>query len=91
MSNTRKIKPVKLRPPADIRALASAYECGHCVADKELWHDGLTWRLKVAHDLTCPVYLGHVDRAPQLADAMHAAGITGALAVVDAPANGGAR
>lgn len=88
MSNTKRAKAPKLRPPEDIRALADAYECGHCIAGKELRHDGLAWRLSVAHDPTCPVYLGLVDRAPQLADAMRSAGITSALAVIG---NGGAR
>ena len=70
MSNTRRIKPSKLHPPAGVRALAEAYECGHCTANKELWHDGLTWRLSVAHDPTCPVYLGTVSRVPQMLDAL---------------------
>jgi len=70
MSNRRKTRPVKLSLPADIRALADAYECGHCNADKTLWHDGLTWRLKVAHDPSCPVYLGSVSRVPQVLDAL---------------------
>lgn len=82
MSNPKRIKPVKPKPPENIRALADAYECGHCNADKSLWHDGLMWRLTVAHDLTCPVYLGKVSRATQLAAAARAAGVTGALAVV---------
>lgn len=68
MSNTKRASAPK--PPEDIRALADAYQCGHCLADKTLWHDGTIWRLKVAHDLTCPVYLGHVDRVPQLAEAI---------------------
>jgi hypothetical protein len=91
MSNTRRIKPVEPKPPENIRALAAAYECGHCNADKSLWHDGLTWRLKVAHDLTCPVYLGTVSRVPQLARAMNAADITHGLAIVADPANGSAQ
>lgn len=74
MSNTRRAKPGRLRPPQDIRALADAYECGHCNADKTLWHDGLMWRLRVGHDTTCPVYRGNVSRAPQLARAVRAAG-----------------
>lgn len=70
MSNTRKAKLVKLRPPADVLALADAYECGHCNAGKELWHDGLTWQLSVYHDSTCPVYFGTVRRIPQMLDAL---------------------
>lgn len=70
MSSARRIKPAKPRPPDDIRALADAYECGHCNAHKSLWHDGLMWRLKVAHDLTCPVYLGNVSRVPQMLAAL---------------------
>jgi len=61
--------------PADVRSIADAYECGHCPADKTLWHDGLMWRLTVAHELMCPVYLGNVDRAPQLADALARSGV----------------
>lgn len=64
-----------MEPPANLVALLQHYTCGHCAnptpptLDAD---DNGIWHIVLLHDQTCPVYLGTVETAPNIARAYQA-------------------
>lgn len=61
---SRRIVASRNVPPVEVLQSLLAAQCPDCDADyvlREDETDSLIWRLDVAHDDTCPMYLGILD------------------------------